>query len=84
MCFPTLNDVTPLDYCTQALKNLKGISMGCINICNVRSKIDDIKMLLNNSNLDVLCIVETFLDDEIDDSLLEVPDYNFHRSDHDA
>ena len=58
--------------------------MSCINICNVRSKIDDIKVLLNNSNLDVLCIVETFLDDEVDDILLEVPDYNFHRIDRDS
>ena len=84
MCFPSAAPIPPIDYCCKSLKNLRGISFGCLNICSIKSKIDDVKTLLEHSDLDVLCLVETFLTEEVDDTLLEVPGYNFHRCDRNA
>ena len=84
MCFLQTEDTTDLEYCTRSLRNLKGISIASLNVCHLLPKIDDIKIILEKSDIDVLCINETFLDDAILDAELTINRYNFHRADRTA
>ena len=81
MIFPTSEKLSDIEYCIQSLKNLKGISIASLNICHLLPKLDDIRILLERSNLDILCLNETFLDDDIADAELNIPQYNFIRAD---
>ena len=53
------------------------------NIRSLSSKVDDVSLLLSRSNIDLLAIQETFLDDNTDDSFLSVNKYTLHRLDRD-
>ena len=81
MSFPLPQDVPEIDYCIKSLKNLKGISIASLNICHLLPKLDDIKHILTKSDLDILCLCETFLDSEILDSELQIDGYSFFRHD---
>ena len=67
LLFPHAEGVSTLEYCTNALKNLKGVSFGCLNVCSLRHKVDDLSCLLQKSELDFLATTETHLDDLITD-----------------
>ena len=84
MSFPLTETASELDYCIKSLKNLKGISIASLNICHLLPKIDNIKHILDKSDLDILCLCETFLDNNVVDEELQVPGYNFYRQDRTA
>ena len=45
---------------------------------------DDIRVILNRSELDILCLGETFLDNDTLDAELNIDGYNFYRQDRTA
>ena len=53
-----------------------------LNICHIKPKLDDIKIMLSESkNVDILGLCETFLDSSVDDETLHIPNYRFERKD---
>ena len=64
------------------MKSPKATSLAEIN--GLLSKFDDISLLLSRSNIDFLCLNETLLHSDIDDSVLQVDGYEFIRCDRDA
>lgn len=59
----------------------KGILGGHLNIRSLHPKCDEIRILLIGSNIDYLCIGETWLHDKISTSLIDVPGYKCYRKD---
>ena len=83
MC-PTRNDVSPLEYSTRALSNLKGVTFAHINLCSIIRKLEYVKIHLTISKLDYLIITETFLNSAIGDEELHIEGYTLFRSDSDS
>ena len=81
MCFPITKNVTDIEYSIQALANLPGVSFASYNIRSVYKNVDELKVLLNGSNIDCLCLQETFLGSVISDPEISVPGYNIIRCD---
>ena len=59
----------------------KGLCFERFNINNILSKIEQVRSLLINSNISVLGITETKLDDTISNEAVEIDGYNLTRSD---
>ncbi len=52
-----------------------------LNVCRSLNKLDYLSVLLRKSDLDILCVTETSLNTDISDAELNIPGYNFIRSD---
>ena len=39
-------------------------------------KIDEVKVFLEQQNLDVMCVTETWLKDSVDNSVIDINNYN--------
>jgi exonuclease III len=59
----------------------KGTHIVHLNIHFLYSKLDEIKILLSNQNVDFLCLCETFLNDSFSDSELHIDNYRLFRKD---
>ena len=60
----------------------KGLHICHLNVHHLYPKLDEIKILLNEQkNIDIICLGETFLNDQYSDSELQIPNYNFIRKD---
>ena len=69
-------DNTPLQF------KHRGLHVANINICHLKPKLDEIKILLNSaSNRDLLGMCETFLDENTGDNILHMDGFNFERKD---
>ena len=55
--------------------------MAALNVCSLFRKLDEIVILLQSSEIDVLCLNETWLNESIDDVDLMIPGYTFIRND---
>ena len=82
--FPQEKDLSDLEYTSQALKNMKGLCFGSLNIRGISSKVDNVRLLLERSEIDYLALSETFLTENILDSELVCKDYKIIRSDRTA
>ena len=60
---------------TGELSDLKGITFGGLNICSLKNKLDDIETILLRSDLDLLTLSETWLDNHTDNISLESDSY---------
>lgn len=60
----------------------KSVFGGHLNICSARLKHEQLEQLLIQSNLDCLCLSETFLKPYHPDSIVHVPGYKIYRRDH--
>ena len=80
--FDTNNDSEcPKDNIPLQFKH-RGLHVANINICHLKAKLDEIKILLNSaSNLDLLGMCETFLDENTGDNILHMDGFNFERKD---
>ncbi len=76
--FATKNDICCF---VDAIKDAKGISLGHWNARSMFPKIDEIIMWLKLSEFDFFCMTETWLHDGIPDEYIDIPGYNFARSD---
>ena len=66
------------------LSDLKGITKAHGNCRSLYPKIDEVKVMLKFSKLEMLFISETWLTDAINDSLVDIPGYNTFRMDRDT
>jgi exonuclease III len=58
----------------------KGFKIGHLNIQSLRFKVDHVRILLND-NFDLLCLTETWLNGNINDSEIKIDGYNVSRLD---
>ncbi len=63
------------------LSVLHGITIAHLNINRLSNKVDQLKLLLELSDIDIMCISETFLVDTFDDDELAIPGYDIYRCD---
>ena len=63
------------------LRKLRGPSFGCLNIRSLVRKIDDIRLFLSQSELNCLCLTESWLNNAISDEEISIPNYNLVRFD---
>ncbi len=63
------------------LSKLKGMILAHQNICSLRNKVDAVKVMLMRSNLSVLGLSETNLNEHCDDSQYQIEGYSFLRMD---
>ena len=83
-CFHKLaNDALPLNegFIDLKCKIRKGLKIAHLNIQGLIHKVDEVHFLLNDNAIDVLCINETWLDKDVDDSEVEIDGYNTYRLD---
>ncbi len=73
----------PIMSTASDLSKIKGITLGSLNVRSLYNKVDDVKLLLERTSLDILCIQETFLSTCIDDMHIHIPNYNISRLDRD-
>ena len=57
------------------------IRVGHLNVNRLMPSIDDVNLILQDRNLDILCLSETFLSDKVDDRYLIFPGYVVKRRD---
>ena len=66
-------------------KRIKSFYFPTLLLSNIRggfvTKLDELQLLLVNNNVDVAVITETWLHDDIDSSMLEIPEYMLFRLD---
>jgi len=70
---------TMVGGCSHSLQYTDHVSKIKILYCNARSlvpKIDSLHAVVNLENPDVVCVVETWLSDEVNDTEIEIPGYN--------
>ena len=63
------------------IKCLKGIKILNLNIQSLFYKVDEIKLMVLESDPDILGITETWLHDGIDNSEIHIPNYALCRND---
>ena len=62
-----------------SLASLKGITFASRNICSITRKLEDVKLILQASKLDLLLINESWLNCSIEDHELNISGYTTHR-----
>lgn len=79
-CFHIMND-TNLSSFAQ-LKGLKGLRIVHLNCCSLVHKIDEVRnILIRESDVDVLCISESWLKPHHNDGMFAIPNYTLYRLD---
>ena len=59
----------------------KGLTICHLNTRSLYNKIDEIRLIVTSSNIDIFCASESFLDDSITDSEINIPGYVIERYD---
>ena len=76
----TLSDHNPANLSQENWFKKKSLNVMYINIHYLYSKLDELKILLSKqTNIDVLCIFETFLNDTFSDSEIQLENYQLFR-----
>ncbi len=66
---------------SRTVKHSTGLKVAHINVRSLYPKIDEIRYLLADASLDILCITEAWLDKTITDSQIKVNGYLVERND---
>ena len=67
---------TPLQGLFDDVKKEKGLKMIHLNICGLKDKIDELRISLEDTPLDILTMSETHLDDTVTDEKISIPGYS--------
>ena len=62
----------------------KNINLGVLNICSMYHKQIDLLNLMQERNISIMCLTETWLNDSINSKELIFEDYEFFRSDRES
>ena len=76
-----VNHVTFLMDTIQSLSNKKGFKIVHLNIRSLTKKIDQLKIMLHGSSIDVFTVSETWLTKSLSSALFDVSDYILLRQD---
>ena len=60
------------------MKTQHGLTIGNLNVCHLKNKIDDVNVLINGhqDKVHIFGISETRLDEDIDDSIIQINNYS--------
>jgi exonuclease III len=59
----------------------KGLKMAHLNVNGIRSKLDQVRLLVSESGLDLLCLNETKIDESVSDADISIPNFDIYRRD---
>jgi len=65
----------------QAETNIRGLKVAHINCCGLFGQLTEIKLILQESKIDILGITETHLSDKIKDEEIRIDGYTVQRLD---
>ena len=57
------------------------IKIEYINAQSIQGHIDEIKLLINDRNVDILCVSETWLLPTVENRFINIPNFNIFRQD---
>jgi hypothetical protein len=66
---------------SKKLGHHKGLTIGHLNVRSLKNKIDQIRLMLQDQPLDVFAVSETWLNTNISDSEVAIPNYKLYRKD---
>ena len=70
-------EVNPGYHHVEDLKDIKGIKMAHPNVQSIRNKVDLLRLeLINDKVFDILTLSETWLNDSISDTEIQMPEYS--------
>ena len=69
------------DSCLLKIKNLRGLKMASLNINSLLRHVDELRLMLPNSKIDVFTVNESKIDSSITDNEISIPGYNMLRRD---
>ena len=69
------------EYTYEDVHELKGISMGSLNVRSLFKNLNKVLLLLEKTDLSILALQETFLNQYVGSLILESPDHNIWCSD---
>ena len=58
------------------LAQTQGLKIGCLNIRGLLSKIDEVKMILDECNFDIMGVCETFIDSNVSNNEISIYGYS--------
>ena len=61
---------------SKELAQTQGLKIGCLNIRGLLSKIDELKMILDECNFDIMGVCETFIDSNVADNEISIDGYS--------
>ena len=73
--------VTNLSYTRKKITGKKGVKIASSNVRSLLPKIEEIRHILLNTEIDVLCINESWLDKNISDDNVSILGYRIYRCD---
>ena len=85
-----LSNYTSTNFCTPGIVMKSALIPGKLSVCcaNGQSicarrlcKLDELRQIVNISNVDVVCVNESWLNDKVSDSVVEIKGYNSFRHD---
>ena len=79
MKFSTLGQLTQIQTGDQF--NLNKLNIGQINICSLKNKMNEVKIMLETNQFDILAVCETHLSKKIGNRQLQVDGYRTIRRD---
>ena len=71
-------------YDIHQFKNVKGMIMASLNIRSIFKHLDEVDLNFRNSDIDVLCLQESFLNSYVSNNLIDIANYNLYRFDRDS
>lgn len=69
------------DVVSPAVKTLSTIRIEHINAQSLLGHFEEIELLIKERNIDILCISETWLHQEISSSFISIPNFHIYRCD---
>ncbi|KAI4466573.1 hypothetical protein MML48_2g00000186 [Holotrichia oblita] len=61
-----------------------GICIAHLNVRSLLPKLADVQQVMNDLNVDVFCLTETWLTNAVDNSMVRIEGYNLYRRDRDG
>ena len=63
------------------LEQTQGLKIGCLNIRGLLSKLDKLKMILDECKFDIMGVCETFVDSNVSDNEISIAAYSIVKKD---
>ena len=76
------NQSTKLDTSCKVIEGQESV-LKCLllNACSIRNKINELEVHINNEELDIIAVTETWLTEDVLDSELLIPGFTLYRKD---
>ena len=69
------------DSCLHKIKKVRGLKIASLNVNSLLRHVDELRLMLSDSEIDVFAINESKIDNSVKDSEISIPGYNMIRKD---